>query len=143
MPSHSAACMWETGMLDGPRFIINFPTKGALACPVAPLTTSKTGLTDLVRCNPRPRNHVDSGTAPGLRQRRPGLGRCASSDRRYVRRSAEVEVRLYPPADAPAATEMRNATKAPNMTVGRCGTVTLLDGYSRVALDASLIGSRN
>ncbi len=130
--------VWETGMLDGPRFIINFPTKGHWRAQ-SHLDDIKTGLTDLVRVI-RDRG-ITSIAVPPLGC---GNGGLDWADVRPLivdafADLAEVDVRLYPPADAPAAAEMRNATKAPNMTVGRAALVTLLDGYSRVALDASLI----
>ena len=130
--------VWETGMLDGPRFIINFPTKGHWRAQ-SRLDDIRTGLADLVRVVRKQR--ITSIAVPPLGC---GNGGLDWADVRPLIVDAfaalpDVDVRLYPPAHAPVAAEMLNATKSPSMTVGRAALVTLLDGYSRVALDASLI----
>lgn len=130
--------VWETGMLDGPRFIINFPTKGHWRAQ-SRLDDIRAGLTNLVR-EVRERGTTSIAVPPlGC-----GNGGLDWADVRPLIVDAfielpDVDVRLYPPAHAPESAEIRNATKIPRMTVGRAALVTLLDGYSRVALDASLI----
>ncbi|NMN99775.1 Appr-1-p processing protein [Gordonia sp. TBRC 11910] len=130
--------VWETGMLDGPRFIINFPTKGHWRAR-SRIGDIEAGLVDLVEVV-RGRE-ITSIAIPPLGCGNGGLD-WADVEPRIVTAFAalpELDVRLYPPAPAPHASAMRNATPRPRMTVGRAALVTLIDRYSAVALDASPI----
>ncbi|NKS16900.1 Appr-1-p processing protein [Rhodococcus hoagii] len=130
--------VWETGTLDGPRFIINFPTKGHWRAG-SKLRDIDAGLTDLVRVIAEHR--ITSIALPPLGCGNGGLD-WADVEPRI--RSAfaslpDVDIRLYAPGATPAAAEMPNATERPPMSVGRAALVTLLDRYSRLALGATPI----
>lgn len=130
--------VWETGVLDGPRFIVNFPTKGHWRSG-SKLADIEAGLADLVRVV---REHgITSIAVPPLGC---GNGGLDWADVEPLIRAAfaelpDVDVRLYAPDAPPKAAEMGNATARPTMTVGRAALVTLLDRYDGVALGATPI----
>ena len=121
-------------LLDGPKYIINFPTKRHWR--------SKSRLTD-----------IDSGLIALVEQVRAlsikriaipplgcGLGGLDWADVRPRIEAAfaaveGVEVLLFEPGGAPAAETMARAAKAPNMTKGRAALLFLMDRYLRPAFD--------
>lgn len=124
----------ETGRLDNPRFIINFPTKRHWRAN-SRTADIEAGLVALVR-EVRERG-IRSVAIPPLGC---GLG---GLDWQVVRPIVEqamaqlpdVHVRLYEPAGAPASEEMAVATARPKMTQGRAALVCLVDRYLRAAMD--------
>lgn len=130
--------VWETGALDGPRFIINFPTKGHWRAG-SKLRDIEAGLADLARVVAE--LGITSLALPPLGC---GNGGLDWAEVEPLIRSAftalpTVDVRIYAPGITPAAAEMPNATNRPDMSVGRAALVTLLDRYSRLALGATPI----
>lgn len=130
--------VWETGALDGPQFVINFPTKGHWRAP-SRLPDIAAGLDDLVSVV---RKHgITSIAIPPLGCGNGGLD-WADVEPLIVRAFADlpgVEIKIYPPQGAPAASEMPNATVRPTMTTGRAALVSLLAQYSRLAVGATPI----
>jgi O-acetyl-ADP-ribose deacetylase (regulator of RNase III) len=121
--------VFETGQLDGPRFIINFPTKEHWRGQSRLLYISE-GLADLVK-------QIDS---LGIRSIAvPALG-CGNGGLDWavvrpmiveaLRPLEQVDVHLYAPAGAPSASEMPVRTNKPAMTHGRAALILLLRGYS-------------
>jgi len=130
--------VWETGALDGPQFVVNFPTKGHWRAP-SRLTDVDAGLDDLVSVVRK--YGIGSIAIPPLGCGNGGLD-WADVEPLIVRAFADlpdVEVKLYPPQGAPAAAEMPNATVRPAMTTGRAALVSLLARYSRLAVGATPI----
>lgn len=130
--------VWETDVLDGPRFVINFPTKGHWRAG-SKLRDVESGLADLVHVITE--RGITSIAVPPLGCGNGGLD-WAEVEPRI--RSAfatlpDVDVRLYAPGATLAAAQMPNATNRPPMSVGRAALVTLLDRYSRLALGATPI----
>ncbi len=130
--------VWPTEALDGPRFIINFPTKGHWRAP-SHLDDIEAGLRDLVAVV----RHlgIRSIAIPPLGA---GNGGLDWADVEPVIRSAmselpDVDVRLYSPKGPPSASAMRNATARPRMTPGRAALVSILSQYLRSAVTASPI----
>lgn len=130
--------VWETGALDGPRFIINFPTKGHWKAG-SKIGDIDNGLTDLVKVIAE--LGIKSIAVPPLGCGNGGLNWSEVEPRIRSAFAAvpEVDVRLYAPGATPTAAEMPNATGRPSMSVGRAALVTLLDRYSRLALGATPI----
>ncbi|CRZ16945.1 type II toxin-antitoxin system antitoxin DNA ADP-ribosyl glycohydrolase DarG [Mycolicibacterium neworleansense] len=128
--------IWETGALDGPRFIINFPTKGHWRAP-SKLPDVVAGLADLVAVVQK--REITSIAIPPLGCGNGGLN-WTDVKPLIVNAFADlpgVDVKIYPPHGAPAASEMPNATVRPKMTVGRASLVSLLAQYSRLAVGAT------
>lgn len=130
--------VWATGAMDGPKYVINFPTKGHWRAP-SRLVDIESGLDDLVDVVRKFR--IESIAIPPLGC---GNGGLDWDDVEPLILSAfadlpDVEVKIYPPLGAPAASEMPNATPRPAMTTGRAALVSLLAQYSRVAIGATPI----
>lgn len=125
--------VWQTQQVAGPRFIINFPTKGHWRSS-SKLPDIERGLDDLVRAI-RERG-ITSIAVPPLGCGNGGL------DWRTVEpmiRSAlaavpEVDVQLYAPEGAPAAADMPTAEPTPAMTPGLAALIELMALYARHAL---------
>lgn len=125
--------VWPTGLMTGPRFIINFPTKGHWR------SSSKfgdidRGLDDLVRVVQE--HGIRSIAIPPLGC---GNGGLAWSDvepliRRKLEAIPEIDVLLYPPDGAPAAADMPVADQRPAMTPGRAALVAMMAEYARHAM---------
>lgn len=134
-----AVHVWPTGLLTGPRFIINFPTKGHWKSR-SRLVDVERGLDDLVRVIRE--LGIRSVAVPPLGC---GNGGLDWSDVEPLIRSkldhlGELDVLLFPPAGAPAAADMPTAEKTPRMSAGRAALIGLLARYSRLALaEPSLI----
>lgn len=118
----------ETHSLNGPRYIINFPTKGHWKG-ASKLEDIQAGLRSLVATIQELR--IKSIAVPPLGC---GLGGLSWNDVRPMIEAAlaplpGVDVRLYAPAGAPAAAEMKTATVRPQMTIGRAALLGLIDRY--------------
>jgi O-acetyl-ADP-ribose deacetylase (regulator of RNase III) len=130
--------VWETGELQGPRYIINFPTKRHWR-QGSRLVDIEQGLADLVRVV----------RALGIRSVAvPPLG-CGNGGLDWVHVEplinkafaslADVDVRLFPPGPPIPAAAMANRQAKPAMTPGRASLVMLLARYRSVALEVSLV----
>lgn len=126
--------VYETGRLDSPRVIINFPTKRHWRAK-SRLEDIEKGLVALVSVV-RDRG-LRSIAIPPLGC---GLG---GLDWHVVRPAIEramaqlpdVEVLLFEPAGAPTAAQMAIVKDRPKMTQGRAALVCLIDRYLRAAMD--------
>jgi O-acetyl-ADP-ribose deacetylase (regulator of RNase III) len=123
---------YETGMLDSPRYIINFPTKGHWRAK-SKLSDIAAGLADLRRVI-QDRN-IRSIAVPPL-----GCGNGGLDWRDVHPLITEglgdlpgVHVMLYPPKGAPAAESMMVRTARPKMTAGRAALLTTLGHYGRLS----------
>jgi len=123
---------YETGLLDSPRYIINFPTKGHWRAK-SKLSDIAAGLADLRRVIQD--RDIRSIAVPPLGCGNGGL------DWRDVRPLItevlgdlpEVNVMLYPPKGTPAAESMMVRTARPKMTAGRAALLTTLGHYVRLS----------
>lgn len=130
--------VWETGRLDGPRYVINFPTKGHWRA-ASRLSDVEAGLADLIRVVRE--LGIRSIAVPPLGC---GNGGLAWSDVEPRIREAfaalpEVDVVLFAPAAPPAASAMTVTSPTPRMTPGRAALVELLTRYGTVALECSQV----
>ncbi len=115
--------VWPTGLLDGPRYVINFPTKRHWRSP-SRLEYVATGLDDLVRVVRE--LGIRSIAVPPLGC---GNGGLAWRDVRPLMTAAlgaldGVDVYIYPPAGPPAAADMIDTDRSsPSPAVGQrcCG----------------------
>ena len=131
--------VWSTGQLSGPRFVINFPTKGHWKAG-SHLADIKRGLDDLVSVIRR--EGIQSIAVPPLGCGNGGLDWAVVEPliRAKFACLEDVEVLLYSPNGAPEAAMMPTGELRPAMTPGRAAFIQLLAGYSRHALgDASLV----
>lgn len=122
------------GLVGGPRWIVNFPTKGHWRSK-SKVESIKSGLDDLV--DTIIRLDIKSIAVPPLGC---GLGGLDWQDVEPVIREAfsrvpDVEVLLYPPSGAPTAKGMPNKTERPKMTEGRAALLALMDRYLKGMLD--------
>ncbi len=110
--------VWPTGQMTGPRYIINFPTKGHWKAR-SKLDDIVTGLDDLVEVVRR--LEIGSIAVPPLGCGNGGLEWRDVEPRilEAFARVPDVDVQLFaPPAGAPAAAEMATSTQRPTMTRG-------------------------
>jgi O-acetyl-ADP-ribose deacetylase (regulator of RNase III) len=122
------------GLLDGPRWIINFPTKGHWRSG-SRLEDIASGLSDLIKVVDR--MGIRSIAIPPLGC---GLG---GLDWARVRPLIEaafgkldgVRVLLFAPNGDPPADSMPNRTGRPRMTPGRAALLVLMDRYLKGLLD--------
>ena len=131
--------MWPTGLLTGPRFIINFPTKGHWRS-TSKLADIERGLNDLVRVIQE--YSIRSIAVPPLGCGNGGLDWSIVEPliRRKLQPLTDVDVLLYPPEGAPAAANMPTAEVRPEMTPARAALIELMARYARHAVgDPSLI----
>ena len=131
--------VWPTGQVAGPRFVINFPTKGHWKA-ASRLADVEQGLDDLVRVVLR--EGIRSIAIPPLGCGNGGLDWAVVEllIRAKLEPLQDVQALPYPPAGAPAAGLMPTSEPRPTMTPGRAALIQLLAQYSRHALgDASLI----
>ena len=130
--------VWQTGALDGPRLVVNFPTKGHWKSR-SRLADIESGLADLVGVIDR--FNVRSIAVPPLGCGNGGL--TWNVVRPIIEASLAplvgVDVQLYAPDGAPPAAEMATATERPAMTPGKAALVLLLAEYGARAFDVSLI----
>lgn len=124
----------ETGLLSGPRYIINFPTKRHWRgkSRMEDIDAGLTALTQEIR-----QRGIQSVAIPPLGS---GLG---GLDWAEVRPRIEaalatldgVDVLIFEPLDAAAEAPGLRAREAPKMTPGRAGLVGLMDRYLAALLD--------
>jgi O-acetyl-ADP-ribose deacetylase (regulator of RNase III) len=130
--------VWQTASLEGPRLVINFPTKGHWRSR-SRLADVHAGLADLRRVIDE--YGIRSIAVPPLGCGNGGLD--WSVVRPVIEQSlgdlAGVEVLVYEPVGAPKAEEMATATPRPRMTPGKAALVVLLQRYTERALETSLI----
>lgn len=122
------------GLVGGPRWIINFPTKGHWRAG-SRMADIETGLRDLVATLKR--LHIRSIAVPPLGC---GNGGLDWNDVRPRIESAfaelpDVRVLVFPPGGAPAASTMPNRTERPKMTMGQAALIALMDRYLKGLLD--------
>jgi O-acetyl-ADP-ribose deacetylase (regulator of RNase III) len=128
---------YETGQLDKPRFVINFPTKGHWRSR-SRLSDIKSGLASL-REVIRER-HIDSIAIPPLGC---GNGGLDWSDVRPLIVEAlgdlpGVRVMVYPPQETPPAKSMPVRTRRPRMTAGRAALLAMLGSYASLSQQEEL-----
>lgn len=125
-----------TGLLDEPKWVVNFPTKGHWRSR-SRLEDIEAGLDDLIDFTRSA--GVTSIAIPPLGC---GNGGLAWADVLPLVESklgtlSELAVHLYPPEGAPAPEAMRVATAKPHMSIGRSVLIAALDSYLQVAEGAS------
>lgn len=129
--------VFDNGQLVEPRWIINFPTKrhwrsrSRLSDVAEGLGDLRAVVTDL---------GVTSLAVPPLGCGNGGLD-WADVKPLIEKHLAELDVtvHVYGPEGAPAASDMPVSTPRPQWTPGKAALVAMLDRYSAVALEASLI----
>jgi O-acetyl-ADP-ribose deacetylase (regulator of RNase III) len=130
--------VFATGSLSGPRYVINFPTKGHWRAR-SRLADIEAGLTDLVATLRA--LEITSVAIPPLGCGNGGL--LWSQVRPLIIEAftelPDVNVILYPPEGSPAASSMVDNTARPKMTVGKAALVDMISRYSEVALETTLI----
>ena len=122
------------GLVGGPRWLINFPTKGHWKAR-SRLPDIESGLADLITTVER--LGIQSIALPPLGC---GSGGLEWNDVLPRIESAfaalpYVEVLVFPPTGAPDAATMPNRTARPKMTIGQATLVSLMDRYLRGMLD--------
>ena len=122
------------GIADGPRWIINFPTKGHWKSR-SRLADIDAGLADLTATIMR--LGVRSIAVPPLGCGHGGLDWADVKPKIENAFAAipDVEVLLYPPSGAPIASAMPNHTERPKMTTGRAALIALMSRYLEGLLD--------
>lgn len=128
--------VWQTGQLEGPSLVINFPTKRHWRSN-SRLTDIEAGLDDLVAVIRR--ENITSIAVPPLGC---GQGGLDWSDvepliRTKLAELEDVDIRIYPPAGAPAAADMRSAGPTPPMTAGRAALIETIRRYTAVAVEGA------
>jgi O-acetyl-ADP-ribose deacetylase (regulator of RNase III) len=122
------------GLVGGPRWIINFPTKGHWRAG-SRISDIESGLLDLVDMIKR--LNIHSIAVPPLGCGHGGL------DWKDVRpliettlgRLTDVRVLVFAPGATPEAAAMPNRTERPKMTVGQAALIALMDRYLKGLLD--------
>ena len=122
------------GLAGGPRWIINFPTKGHWRSP-SRMSDIEMGLKDLAATIER--LQIQSIAVPPLGCGNGGL------DWNEVKPLIEstfaalpaVRVMVFAPAGSPEAKSMPNQTERPKMTVGQAALIVLMDRYLKGLLD--------
>lgn len=122
------------GLVGGPRWIINFPTKGHWRSK-SKMQDIETGLQDLVETIKR--LNIRSIALPPLGC---GHGGLEWSDVRPMIEAAlgelpEVHSLVFAPGVTPEAAVMPNRTERPNMTIGQAALIALMDRYLKGLLD--------
>jgi O-acetyl-ADP-ribose deacetylase (regulator of RNase III) len=122
------------GLVGGPRWIINFPTKGHWRAG-SRKSDIEEGLRDLV--DTIKRLNIHSIAVPPLGC---GHGGLDWADVRPMIESAlgslpDVRVLLFAPGETPSAASMPNRTEKPKMTIGQAALISLIDRYLKGLLD--------
>jgi O-acetyl-ADP-ribose deacetylase (regulator of RNase III) len=122
---------------SGPRWIINFPTKGHWKAR-SRLSSIQSGLTDLVKTIRG--LGIKSIAVPPLGC---GHGGLSWSDVRPIIELAfeelpDVHALLFAPDGSPNAEDMPNRTLEPELTTGRAALIALVDGYLKGLLDPNV-----
>lgn len=123
-----------TSIGTGPNWIVNFPTKGHWRSK-SRLHDIEAGLTDLVGVIHR--LNIKSIAIPPLGC---GNGGLKWSDVYPLIEQAfvelpEVEVLVFPPEGAPAASEMPNRTERPKLTLAMATLIVLINKYREALMD--------
>jgi O-acetyl-ADP-ribose deacetylase (regulator of RNase III) len=128
--------VWHTGQYDGPKIIINFPTKRHWRGG-SKLTDIEMGLNDLVKVIRRER--IKSIAVPPLGCGHGGLDWADVEPliRSKLASLEDVDVRVYPPTGTPLAADMRTTGPKPRMTAGRAALIEIIRRYSAVALEGA------
>jgi len=121
--------VWETGLMTGPRYIINFPTKGHWKAR-SRLEDVVHGLDDLVATIRE--LDIRSIAIPPLGCGQGGLdwrdvGPLITDKLAAI---PEVDVRVYPPEGAPKASTMVSASRPPRLTPVRGALIRLMSDYA-------------
>ena len=122
------------GLTGGPRWIINFPTKGHWR-ELSRLTDIEAGLEDLIATVRR--LGIRSIAVPPLGCGNGGLNWADVRPRIEAAFASvpDVKVHLFAPGRAPDAEAMPNRTERPKMTVGQAALIALMDRYLKALLD--------
>ena len=127
--------VWETRSLQGPRFIINFPTKRHWKSQ-SRISDIEAGLDDLAHVIRD--NGIRSIAIPPLGCGHGGLD-WRDVEPRIVAAMApladDVDIRLYPPERAPTAREMVTRTPQPRLTHARAALLAMMVTYRERTLD--------
>lgn len=119
---------YETGLMDGPRLIINFPTKAHWRSR-SKLSDIKAGLRSLRAIISE--RHIDSIAVPPLGCGNGGLD--WTEVRPLILEALGdlpgVRVLVYPPQETPSAKSMPVRTRRPHMTAGRSALLAMLGSY--------------
>jgi O-acetyl-ADP-ribose deacetylase (regulator of RNase III) len=122
------------GLVGGPRWIINFPTKGhwRAGSRVADIEAGLQDLTETIQ-----RLNIRSIAVPPLGC---GHGGLDWADVRPLIESAlgrlpDVRVLVFAPGNTPDAAAMPNRTERPKMTIGQAALISLMDRYLKGLLD--------
>jgi O-acetyl-ADP-ribose deacetylase (regulator of RNase III) len=122
------------GLVGGPRWIINFPTKGHWRSR-SRLSDIKSGLSSLAETIRK--LEIKSIAIPPLGCGNGGLN-WAEVQPLIVGALGQLEgvdLRVYPPAGVPQAEAMPNRTARPHMTIGQAALIALMDRYLKGLLD--------
>jgi len=122
------------GLVGGPRWIINFPTKAHWRA-ASRMADIEAGLKDLVATIRR--LHIRSIAIPPLGCGNGGLDWNEIRPRieAAVAEEPEVQALVYTPGGAPDAAEMPIRTERPKMTMGQAAMIALMDRYLKGLLD--------
>jgi len=122
------------GLVGGPRWIINFPTKGHWRSK-SRINDIDEGLKDLVSAVRRLR--IRSIALPPLGCGNGGLNWSDVRPRieTAVAELGDVRVLLFAPGGVPEADTMPNRTERPKMTLGQAALIALMDRYLKGLLD--------
>lgn len=132
--------IWDAGELGGggPRYIINFPTKGHWRSR-SKLSDIRAGLDDLVR--QLKDLSISSVAVPPLGCGHGGLQ--WDDVRPLIERAFDevpnVTVLLYPPEGAPAAADQPVRTGTPRMTPGRAALIGIMQRYLPFAVEITAV----
>ena len=122
------------GLVGGPRWIINFPTKGHWKAKsrLADIESGLADLTSTVQCL-----GICSIALPPLGCGNGGLNWSDVLPRIQSAFASlpDVQVFVYPPTGVPHAAAMLNRTARPKMTTGQATLVALMDRYLKGMLD--------
>jgi O-acetyl-ADP-ribose deacetylase (regulator of RNase III) len=122
------------GLVGGPRWIINFPTKGHWRAD-SRISDIEAGLIDLVTQIRKLR--IRSVAVPPLGCGNGGLEWATIRPKieKAFASLPDVQVFLYEPAEAPKSAAMPNRTTRPKMTLGQAALIGLMDRYLGGLLD--------